>query len=232
MSFDNIGAHKKVVLLEYPPAPTAITTNNHPPPLTNMIFRAAVLVALAATAAYGACPPVPDGACNVCGEGKCVSKPDAIFSLPPNPSVACGDLQQAGFNGDEQVAQNCAVLGLLIGACGCDAVGAPDTPAPVVAPTPAPTSAPTLPPAVPETPTAVVPTAPVPVIAPAPTTSAPVTAAPTTAPVIVFTPAPAKPTKVPATSGKKPKGAKGAPTTKKGGKMRALRVTAETPRGN
>ena len=106
-----------------------------------MLFRAAVLVALAVSA-YGACPPVPAGACNVCGEGKCVSKPEAIFEGTP-----CGVIQEDGFrNFGNSIGEviGCGISqGLIADVCGCDAVGAPDTPAPVKSPTKAPANKPT-----------------------------------------------------------------------------------------
>ena len=112
-----------------------------------MLFRAAVLVALAVSA-YGACPPVPAGACNVCGDGKCVSKPEAMFAFGRDKTMACGALQEAGF-GNYLNPQFCGSFPALLEVCGCDELGPPDTPAPVESPTMAPslvlTSAPAKP---------------------------------------------------------------------------------------
>lgn len=99
-----------------------------------MLFRAVILVALAVSA-YGACPPVPDGACNVCGEGKCVSKPEAIFVFGTGKSMSCGALEEAGF-GKYLNPLYCATFPALLEVCACDDVGALDTtPAPVESPT-------------------------------------------------------------------------------------------------
>ena len=56
---------------------------------------------------------------------------DAIFTFTGQPSVACGDLETAGENGQIPI-DNCAFLPQLVSVCECD-----------VAPTPAPVSAPT-----------------------------------------------------------------------------------------
>ena len=64
---------------------------------------------------------------------------DAIFTFTGQPSVACGDLETAGENGQIPI-DNCAFLPQLVSVCECDVA---PTPAPVSAPTPAPVSAPT-----------------------------------------------------------------------------------------
>ena len=64
---------------------------------------------------------------------------DAIFTFTGQPSVACGDLETAGENGQIPI-DNCAFLPQLVNVCECDVA---PTPAPVSAPTPAPVSAPT-----------------------------------------------------------------------------------------
>ena len=64
---------------------------------------------------------------------------DAIFTFTGQPSVACGDLETAGENGQIPI-DNCAFLPQLVDVCECDVA---PTPAPVSAPTPAPVSAPT-----------------------------------------------------------------------------------------
>ncbi|KAI2507625.1 hypothetical protein MHU86_6812 [Fragilaria crotonensis] len=56
--------------------------------------------------------------CSVCGDGKVVSAPDAIFAFPGFDPVPCGDLQQAGLEGRVAL-ENCPVLPNLIGVCLC-----------------------------------------------------------------------------------------------------------------
>lgn len=45
------------------------------------------------------CPETPEGGCSVCGEGKCVTTPDVIFSFPGQPSASCAAIEGAGFGG-------------------------------------------------------------------------------------------------------------------------------------
>jgi hypothetical protein len=76
-----------------------------------------------------------------------VTAVDAIFTFTGQPSVACGDLETAGENGQIPI-DNCAFLPQLVSVCECDVAPTPapvsaPTPAPVSAPTPAPVSAPT-----------------------------------------------------------------------------------------
>ena len=74
----------------------------------------------------------------MCGDGRCVSNPDVIFSFTGQPSVACGVLQDAGLTG-LIIPQFCNALPAVIGVCGCvDSV-------PLVGPAPRTTPAPTIP---------------------------------------------------------------------------------------
>jgi hypothetical protein len=154
-----------------------------------MIFRATILAALAA-AVYGQAV-APPGGCLVCGDKMVVTKPDAIFTFPGQPSTPCGLLQQAGLDGLIPLS-SCAFLpGLATPACVC-ALGdlpADPTPAPVDPPTPAPVE---------PTPAPVQPTpAPVPAQTPAPVEPTPAPVQPTPAPVPAQTPAPVQPTPAP-----------------------------------
>ena len=160
-----------------------------------MLFRAAVLLALAVSA-YGACPEVPAGACAVCGAGLCISKPDVVVTIPGQDPQVCKDIQQAGLDANEQLVPFCALLPGIVVNCGCDAVGIVGTPAtpaptPIVVVTPAPVAA------IPDTeaPISAAPVEAAPVTA-APVTDAPMeTDSPTLSPTFPPTPAPTpKPT--------------------------------------
>mmetsp|Transcript_5040 Transcript_5040/g.7284 ORF Transcript_5040/g.7284 Transcript_5040/m.7284 type:complete len:393 (-) Transcript_5040:182-1360(-) len=64
------------------------------------------------------CPEIPPGGCSVCGEGKCIGKPDEIFAFPGQPVVSCGELQVAGL--DKLIPlKECSLLPTLIDACEC-----------------------------------------------------------------------------------------------------------------
>jgi hypothetical protein len=68
-----------------------------------------------------ACSPFQfqDGACSVCGSGMCVGFPNEIFSYPGQPSVTCGDLQLAGYDGQIPLSL-CPFLPSIINTtCGC-----------------------------------------------------------------------------------------------------------------
>ena len=75
----------------------------------------------------------PEGGCSICGNGSCVTMPDAIFEIPGQPDVIpCGRLQDAGFSGliplDICSSIRCEPE---IGVCECRAFGptlAPSTP--------------------------------------------------------------------------------------------------------
>jgi len=67
--------------------------------------------------------------CSVCGDGKEVTAPDAIFAFPGQPLVPCNNLQSAGAAGQIELA-SCAFLPGLIGICECADIVVP-TPAPV-----------------------------------------------------------------------------------------------------
>eukprot|EP00548_Thalassiothrix_antarctica_P005932 CAMPEP_0194149478 /NCGR_PEP_ID=MMETSP0152-20130528/38081_1 /TAXON_ID=1049557 /ORGANISM="Thalassiothrix antarctica, Strain L6-D1" /LENGTH=53 /DNA_ID=CAMNT_0038851667 /DNA_START=70 /DNA_END=228 /DNA_ORIENTATION=- len=41
------------------------------------------------------CPFVPSNGCSICGEGKCISNPDATFQYPGDPAIKCGELEEA-----------------------------------------------------------------------------------------------------------------------------------------
>lgn len=56
--------------------------------------------------------------CDICGEGKRVSAPDAIFEFPGQPAVPCGQLQLAGELGEIPLDQ-CAFIPPLIEMCEC-----------------------------------------------------------------------------------------------------------------
>lgn len=65
------------------------------------------------------CPDVPLDGCSVCGSNKCVTKPEATFSFPDQPSVLCDALQEAGYAGVVPLTQ-CPILPELVkGPCGC-----------------------------------------------------------------------------------------------------------------
>jgi len=154
-----------------------------------MIFRTIVLAAFVASASAQGC--------SVCGEGKKVTTPDAVFNLPGQPAVGCGLLESSGCMGLVPLDQ-CAQLSAIISAfgCGCgdgdacataaDPTAAPVSSAPVTDPTPAPIVDPTPSPVVDPTPAPVVDPTPAPVVDPTP---APVVD-PTPAPVVDPTPAP------------------------------------------
>ena len=65
------------------------------------------------------CPVLPPGGCSVCGEGKCVQNPDALFAFPGGPPVRCGTLEQAGLAGGI-LPDQCALLpGTINEVCNC-----------------------------------------------------------------------------------------------------------------
>ena len=97
-----------------------------------MLFRAAILAALAA-AVYGQASAPADG-CLVCGDGQIVTKPDAIFSFTGYPATKCDVLQIAGLTGQIPLDQCPFLPGLITPDCEC----APGDLPGVVAPTPAP----------------------------------------------------------------------------------------------
>jgi hypothetical protein len=82
------------------------------------------------------CPDVPSNGCSVCGVGRCIGKPDAIFAFPGQPAVSCGDLQTAGEAGLVPLNQ-CPSLPLFLSDCECGTSG-PEPTAPPVDPTPPP----------------------------------------------------------------------------------------------
>jgi hypothetical protein len=58
------------------------------------------------------------GQCSICGEGKVVSQPNAIFTFPKQPAYACGVLETAGKNGQIPLNQ-CLVLPSIVDVCQC-----------------------------------------------------------------------------------------------------------------
>ncbi|KAI2489300.1 hypothetical protein MHU86_25293 [Fragilaria crotonensis] len=89
-------------------------------------FRTLVVVAFLAVAS--------GQGCSVCGDGKTVSAPTAIFSYPAYDPAVCGELQTAGQQGRVQ-ASNCAFLASLESfqtTCTC----VPGTLPPISAPSP------------------------------------------------------------------------------------------------
>jgi len=97
-----------------------------------------------------------NASCSVCGEGKAITNPEAIFQYPGQPDTECEILQISGCVGLIPLSQ-CSQLPSLtaIEACGCSETAAPacdagdgggdggdDGGAPVPAPVPAPTPAP------------------------------------------------------------------------------------------
>ena len=120
------------------PAPIVSTPQPTPPPTPQVTPQP--------TVGQEACPAAPPTGCSVCGDGRCVTLPDVVFTFPGQPSVPCGDLENAGLTGLIPLSQCVALPPIIEGVCGCDdsrpATGAPPTPAPtplVVSPTPAPT---------------------------------------------------------------------------------------------
>lgn len=65
-----------------------------------------------------ACPQVPLDGCSVCGEGRCVTKPDAIFAVSDQPPVPCGELEVAGLKGVIPL-RLCEIVKDFIPMCGC-----------------------------------------------------------------------------------------------------------------
>jgi len=88
---------------------------------TNQLFIFLILLSLnnmdlfAAQAAFS---------CPICGEGKQVSAPDAVFSFPQQPPVPCGVLESAGANGIIPEKQ-CPFLPALLTMCQCVPTTAP-----------------------------------------------------------------------------------------------------------
>eukprot|EP00545_Synedropsis_sp_CCMP1620_P011288 CAMPEP_0119029398 /NCGR_PEP_ID=MMETSP1176-20130426/40495_1 /TAXON_ID=265551 /ORGANISM="Synedropsis recta cf, Strain CCMP1620" /LENGTH=680 /DNA_ID=CAMNT_0006985737 /DNA_START=20 /DNA_END=2062 /DNA_ORIENTATION=+ len=76
------------------------------------------------------------GSCSICGEGKKVGDPDAIFSFPGQPDIPCGILEKAGEDGLIPLAQCPFLASLVASTCGCFIDG------PTTAPTTAPTFGP------------------------------------------------------------------------------------------
>mmetsp|Transcript_6111 Transcript_6111/g.8944 ORF Transcript_6111/g.8944 Transcript_6111/m.8944 type:complete len:93 (+) Transcript_6111:433-711(+) len=62
----------------------------------------------------------PDGGCLICGNGKVVAAPKAVFTFPGQPAVPCGQLQDVGLVGTIPL-EECAILPDIpeINACKC-----------------------------------------------------------------------------------------------------------------
>lgn len=122
-------------------------------------------------------PPSPPEGCLICGDGKVVTAPDAIFSFPAQPSFSCGVLEDAGLSGMIPV-ESCRFLPGLIDVCECmpgdpppsttQAPVTPTTSAPLAPPTPAPVLSPTPAPIIPPTPAPIAPVTLAPVPPPTP----------------------------------------------------------------
>merc|ERR1712238_510112 len=97
-----------------------------------------------------ACPRFPEGGCNVCGDGKCISQPNAIFKFNANSEEStCGELQEAGLDGQIGPSQcpnfqEAIREDLLFINCECTTTGVVPTVALTAAPTQHPSVAPTV----------------------------------------------------------------------------------------
>eukprot|EP00546_Thalassionema_frauenfeldii_P004036 CAMPEP_0178923818 /NCGR_PEP_ID=MMETSP0786-20121207/16971_1 /TAXON_ID=186022 /ORGANISM="Thalassionema frauenfeldii, Strain CCMP 1798" /LENGTH=616 /DNA_ID=CAMNT_0020598437 /DNA_START=130 /DNA_END=1980 /DNA_ORIENTATION=- len=80
------------------------------------------------------CPFVPPTGCSVCGDGRAVGNPEAIFDFPGQPAVKCDLLQIAGVLGQIPLDQ-CQFLPPLLEICECTDCQEP----PNIIPTPRPT---------------------------------------------------------------------------------------------
>merc|ERR1712238_611707 len=93
-----------------------------------------------------ACPEIPAGACNICGDGKCISQPNAIFQASPDSEGAtCGGLQEAGLIGLIGPSQCPRVQEVVIEQqffinCECTSTGVLPTVAPTIAPSAVPST--------------------------------------------------------------------------------------------
>jgi len=56
--------------------------------------------------------------CSICGDGKIVGKPNAIFVFPGRPDILCGLMQEAGISG-ELPYDHCSYLRHFIRVCEC-----------------------------------------------------------------------------------------------------------------
>merc|ERR1712232_1477221 len=66
------------------------------------------------------CPYVGENGISVCGEGKCVTKPDVLFAYPDQPKVLCGELEIGGIDGRVPLDAK-PILPLVIkDECGCE----------------------------------------------------------------------------------------------------------------
>jgi hypothetical protein len=65
------------------------------------------------------CPEIPEKGCSVCGDGYCVSNPDAIFSFPGQPDASCSALEDAGLGGLIPLTECSYLPGIVQASCGC-----------------------------------------------------------------------------------------------------------------
>eukprot|EP00548_Thalassiothrix_antarctica_P001183 CAMPEP_0194139104 /NCGR_PEP_ID=MMETSP0152-20130528/8843_1 /TAXON_ID=1049557 /ORGANISM="Thalassiothrix antarctica, Strain L6-D1" /LENGTH=797 /DNA_ID=CAMNT_0038836853 /DNA_START=119 /DNA_END=2513 /DNA_ORIENTATION=+ len=108
-------------------------------------FRKSIIISalrcklLTVTACFILLPSMVKGQCSVCGPGKEVGNPDAVFEFPGQPAVSCFILQQAGEQGLIPLGQ-CVFLPTLLEVCDCQNT---KEPTPAAFPTPSPTTLPT-----------------------------------------------------------------------------------------
>ena len=77
-----------------------------------MIFRALVLSSFVTVSVVAQC--------SVCGDGKQVGNPAAVFEFPGQPAVPCDVLEAAGEQGAIQLDQCAFLPGLISDVCGCE----------------------------------------------------------------------------------------------------------------
>jgi len=90
-----------------------------------MFLRITFATLTLALGAQAQCPEVPSDGCSICGDGKCVTAPSAVFTFPGQPTVPCNLLQTAGLTGEIPLDQ-CAFLPALVAMCECGEGAAPE----------------------------------------------------------------------------------------------------------
>mmetsp|Transcript_25595 Transcript_25595/g.29229 ORF Transcript_25595/g.29229 Transcript_25595/m.29229 type:complete len:656 (+) Transcript_25595:2-1969(+) len=95
------------------PTPAPVV-NPTPEPVVNPTPAPTSLLTTPAT-----CESIPPTGCSVCGEGKFVSEPDAIFAFPGQPSVLCGVLETAGLTSLIPLDQCAFLPGFADPLCSC-----------------------------------------------------------------------------------------------------------------
>jgi len=146
----------------------------------------------------GNCPPIPQGGCSICGEGKCVNNKDALFVFPNQPEDSCGNLETDGRNGLIEPVQCQFYPAFVTETCGCSNILITEAPttSPSDGPSALPTSSPTdIPSATPTTGLPSVSPTGVPSASPTQKPTSPPTPPPTQSPSATptFTPAPVTP---------------------------------------